>query len=66
MASTITSPATADDRVSVRSVGARLLSRPEIGSLVGAAVILVFFLIAALTYGNGKLFGKEGASDVAR
>jgi len=27
---------------------------------------LLFFLIAALTYGNGKLFGKEGASDVAR
>ena len=47
MASTITSPASADDRVSARSLGARLLSRPEIGSLVGAAVILVFFLIAA-------------------
>ncbi|TDW15007.1 ABC transporter permease [Kribbella kalugense] len=47
MASTITSPASADDRVSSRSIGARLLSRPEIGSLVGAAVILVFFLIAA-------------------
>ena len=27
---------------------------------------LLFFLIAALTYGNGRLFGKEGASDVAR
>ena len=27
---------------------------------------LLFFLIAALTYGNGKLFGKEGASDVER
>ncbi|MFF0344365.1 ABC transporter permease [Kribbella sp. NPDC004875] len=47
MASTITSPASADDRVSARSLGARLLSRPEIGSLVGAAVILVFFLITA-------------------
>ncbi|TDD58988.1 ABC transporter permease [Kribbella antibiotica] len=47
MASSITSPTTADDRVAARSVGARLLSRPEIGSLVGAAVILVFFLIAA-------------------
>jgi simple sugar transport system permease protein len=47
MASTITSPTAADDRVSTRSVGARLLSRPEIGSLVGAAVILVFFLITA-------------------
>jgi simple sugar transport system permease protein len=47
MASTITSPVSADDRVSARSLGARLLSRPEIGSLVGAAVILVFFLITA-------------------
>ncbi|WP_432946814.1 ABC transporter permease [Kribbella sp. CA-253562] len=47
MASTIATPADADDRVSARSVGARLLSRPEIGSLVGAAVILVFFLVTA-------------------
>ncbi|MEU8224039.1 ABC transporter permease [Kribbella sp. NPDC048915] len=47
MASTITSPVSADDRVSARSLAARLLSRPEIGSLVGAAVILVFFLITA-------------------
>ncbi|WP_328320228.1 ABC transporter permease [Kribbella sp. NBC_00382] len=47
MASTITTPATADDRVSTRSVGARLLSRPEIGSLVGAVAILLFFAIAA-------------------
>ncbi len=27
---------------------------------------LLFFLIAALTWGNARLFGKEGASDVAR
>jgi multiple sugar transport system permease protein len=27
---------------------------------------LLFFLIAALTYANGRLFGKEGASDVGR
>ncbi len=47
MASTIATPADADDRVSARSIGARLLSRPEIGSLVGAAVILVFFVITA-------------------
>lgn len=50
MASTIISPATGDDRVSTRSLGARLLSRPEIGSLVGAAVILVFFLITAAPF----------------
>src|SRR2546429_2148751 len=52
MASTITSPTSADDRVSARSLGARLLSRPEIGSLVGAALILVFFLIAAPPFRN--------------
>lgn len=50
MASTITTPAGVDDRVSTRSIGARLLSRPEIGSLVGAAVILVFFLITAAPF----------------
>jgi multiple sugar transport system permease protein len=27
---------------------------------------LLFFIIAALTWGNSRLFGKEGASDVAR
>ena len=27
---------------------------------------LLFFIIAALTYGNSRLFGNEGASDVAR
>jgi len=50
MASTITSPADLDDRVSTRSIGARLLSRPEIGSLVGAAVILVFFIVTAAPF----------------
>jgi simple sugar transport system permease protein len=47
MASTLTAPTSVDDRVKRRSLGARLLSRPEVGSLVGAAVILVFFLIVA-------------------
>lgn len=50
MASTIATPTGVDDRVSTRSIGARLLSRPEIGSLVGAAVILVFFLITAAPF----------------
>lgn len=50
MASTITTPAAADDRVATRSVGARLLSRPEIGSLVGAVAILLFFAIAAAPF----------------
>jgi simple sugar transport system permease protein len=47
MASTLTAPTGVDDRVARRSLGARLLSRPEIGSLVGAGVVLVFFLIMA-------------------
>jgi simple sugar transport system permease protein len=50
MASTLTAPPSVDDRVSKRSLGARLLSRPEIGSLVGAIVILVFFLATAPTF----------------
>jgi simple sugar transport system permease protein len=50
MASTLTAPSSVDDRVSKRSLGARLLSRPEVGSLVGAIVILVFFLITAPTF----------------
>ncbi|WP_328995147.1 ABC transporter permease [Kribbella sp. NBC_01245] len=50
MASTLTATTTADDRVGRRSIAARLLSRPEIGSLVGAAVVLVFFLITAPTF----------------
>jgi simple sugar transport system permease protein len=50
MASTITTPVAADDRVATRSVGARLLSRPEIGSLVGAVVILLFFVVAAAPF----------------
>ncbi|MEV8373423.1 ABC transporter permease [Kribbella sp. NPDC056861] len=50
MASTITTPAGLDDRVAARSVGARLLSRPEIGSLVGAAVILIFFAASAAPF----------------
>ncbi len=47
MASTLTAPSGVDDRVSTRSLGARLLSRPEVGSMVGAVVVLVFFLVAA-------------------
>ncbi|MDX6262972.1 MAG: simple sugar transport system permease protein [Kribbellaceae bacterium] len=50
MASTLTASSTVDDRVSKRSLGVRLLSRPEVGSLVGAVVIAVFFLITAPTF----------------
>jgi simple sugar transport system permease protein len=39
-----------DERTQRRSIGRRLLSRPEIGSAVGAIVIFVFFLIVAPTF----------------
>lgn len=57
MTSTVTAPPAVDDRVAHRSLGARLLSRPEIGSLVGAAVILVFFLIVASPFRNAANIG---------
>ncbi len=55
MAETLTTPSSTpsstpsgvDDRVGKRSLSARLLSRPEVGSMVGAAVIIVFFLVTA-------------------
>jgi simple sugar transport system permease protein len=50
-------PSAVDDRVSHRSLGARLLSRPEVGSLVGAAVILVFFLVTAPTFRDPAAIG---------
>ena len=39
-----------DERTQTRSVGRRLLSRPEIGSAVGAIAIFVFFLVVAPTF----------------
>ncbi|MEV5966611.1 ABC transporter permease [Kribbella sp. NPDC051952] len=57
MTTTVTAPTSVDDRVSQRSLGARLLSRPEIGSLVGAAVILVFFLIVAAQFRSTATIG---------
>ncbi len=57
MASTLTAPSTVDDRVAKRSLAARLLSRPEVGSLVGAVVIAVFFLITAPTFREASAAG---------
>ena len=39
-----------DERTQRRSLGRRLLSRPEIGSAVGAIVIFAFFLVVAPTF----------------
>ncbi|WP_432544081.1 ABC transporter permease [Kineococcus sp. SYSU DK002] len=43
----------ADDRVQRRSPLASLLSRPEIGSLIGAIALLVLFLVVAPTLRSG-------------
>lgn len=40
-------PTPTDDRVGTRPVSAAILSRPEVGALIGAIVIAVIFLIAA-------------------
>nr|WP_166605644.1 ABC transporter permease [Kineococcus siccus] len=39
-----------DDRVKTRSVTSRLLSRPEIGSLIGAVAVFVLFCVVAPTF----------------
>jgi len=39
-----------DDRVSTRSLSSRLLSRPEIGSLIGAIAVFVLFCVVAPTF----------------
>ncbi|MFS8479500.1 MAG: ABC transporter permease [Micromonosporaceae bacterium] len=56
MTATATQPgrvaATRDDRVASRSLAARLLSRPEIGSLIGAIVIFVLFMAVAAPFRN--------------
>ncbi|NAZ85487.1 ABC transporter permease [Kineococcus indalonis] len=39
-----------DDRVKTRSLTSRLLSRPEIGSLIGAIAVFVLFVVVAPTF----------------
>lgn len=46
---TATAEASTDDRVGTRSATRLLLSRPEVGSLIGAAVVLILFLSVAPT-----------------
>jgi simple sugar transport system permease protein len=42
-----TAPAPAPPRVTQRSIGRRLMMRPEIGSLVGVVLIYIFFFVVA-------------------
>jgi simple sugar transport system permease protein len=55
-----------DDRVAGRSLAARLLSRPEVGSLVGAIVIFALFMLVAAPFRNVANIGTilYGASTI--
>ena len=52
MSSASLSALAADDRTRARSLGTRLLVRPEIGSLVATLAILAFFLVVAPSFRN--------------
>ncbi|MDG4824900.1 ABC transporter permease [Asanoa sp. WMMD1127] len=58
--------ATRDDRVAGRSLGARLFSRPEVGSLVAAVVIFLLFMAVAEPFRNVANIGTilYGASTI--
>ncbi|MFI7706827.1 ABC transporter permease [Nonomuraea sp. NPDC049480] len=58
--------ATRDDRVATRSLAARMLSRPEVGSLVGAIVIFALFMLVAVPFRNVANIGTilYGASAI--
>ncbi|MFI2205156.1 ABC transporter permease, partial [Streptomyces sp. NPDC020192] len=47
-------PQQTDGRTSERPLALRLLARPEVGVLLGAAAVLVFFLIAAPSVREGS------------
>lgn len=70
MTATATEPsrglAARDDRVANRSLAARLLSRPEVGSLIGAIVIFLLFMAVAEPFRNVANVGTilYGASTI--
>lgn len=70
MTATATEPSRAgaarDDRVASRSLAARLLSRPEVGSLVGAVVIFLLFMAVAAPFRHVANIGTilYGASTI--
>jgi simple sugar transport system permease protein len=47
---TATKPAAADERVARRSPFQKLLGRPEVGALVGAIVLFIFFALVSSTF----------------
>lgn len=48
---------TADERLAPRSMARRLLGRPELGAVVGAAAVFVFFSVAADSFLQWSSFG---------
>jgi len=50
MTTATAAPSTADERVARRSAVSVLLTRPEMGAIVGAIVVFVFFAIVAPTF----------------
>ncbi|SCL35562.1 monosaccharide ABC transporter membrane protein, CUT2 family [Micromonospora rhizosphaerae] len=70
MTATATEPsrglAARDDRVATRPLAARLLSRPEVGSLIAAIVIFLLFMAAAEPFRNVANVGTilYGASTI--
>ncbi|PWU45898.1 ribose ABC transporter permease [Micromonospora globispora] len=70
MTATATEPsrgvATQDDRVATRPLAARLLSRPEVGSLIAAIVIFLLFMAVAEPFRNVANVGTilYGASTI--
>ncbi|GIF45841.1 monosaccharide ABC transporter membrane protein (CUT2 family) [Asanoa ferruginea] len=63
---TVTELAAQDDRVASRPLAARLLSRPEVGSLVAAIVIFLLFMAVAAPFRNVANIGTilYGASTI--
>ncbi|MER5765984.1 ABC transporter permease, partial [Streptomyces sp. NPDC002082] len=47
---TKTQPAAPDERVAKRSPFQKLLGRPEVGALVGAIVLFIFFALVSPTF----------------
>ncbi|WP_225846006.1 ABC transporter permease [Streptomyces sp. HPF1205] len=55
--SALTAPGAPDERLAPRSLAARLLGRPELGAVVGAAAVFVFFSFFADSFLQASSFG---------
>lgn len=53
----VAAPDSTDDRFGRRSLAARLLSRPEIGSLIAAIAVATLFLVVAVSFRNPENIG---------